>query len=493
MEKIVLLYDATQAVISTFDADEVLRQILSILRDYFKIESSAVLLLDPETGGLRVQAHAGMDEPSIASEVPVGKGLVGSAVEGKQIVYAPRVKDDPRYIPMVPGTRSELVLPLLVRDTVIGVLDCQSAIEDAYDPETIELLKLFSAQASIAIENARLYSQERRRAAQLEAINSIARQTTSVLDLDELLDRACTDIAQSFSVDHVGMLLLEDGKLRMRAEKGRLTPIQGEGLEFPAAAGLSGRALREGRPVLENDVNQAPGYVRGFLETRSELCIPLISFGETLGVLVLESARPNAFHPGDIGPLCSVADICGIAIQNARLFQRVRQMAYMDGLTGLFNRRYFDLRVVEEIERVKRYDGRFSLILIDIDHFKEVNDDYGHLAGDEVLRQIRIIFAQSLRKADVPCRYGGEEFIIIAPHITRGQARRIAEKLRRTVAGWAFPGVNRPITISAGVAECPENGDTHQELVKAADTALYAAKQEGRNRVYTAQAPLETP
>jgi diguanylate cyclase (GGDEF)-like protein len=121
--------------------------------------------------------------------------------------------------------------------------------------------------------------------------------------------------------------------------------------------------------------------------------------------------------------------------------------------------------------------------MVDIDHFKRVNDEFGHLLGDEVLRHISVLFAQSLRKLDVLCRYGGEEFAVLLPETTGANAKKVAEKLRRKIEEHNFTGVPRPVTVSIGHADYPEHGRTRDELIKAADAALYAAKQAGRNRV----------
>ena len=143
------------------------------------------------------------------------------------------------------------------------------------------------------------------------------------------------------------------------------------------------------------------------------MCIPLVSFGQTLGVLVLDSARFGRFHSNDMQSLESVADICANAIQNAHYVDRVKQLAYLDGLTGIFNRRFFELRMAEEIERARRFGVGMGVIMVDIDQFKRLNDEFGHLLGDEVLRQVSSILHQQLRKIDVVCRYGGEEFAIL--------------------------------------------------------------------------------
>ena len=244
--------------------------------------------------------------------------------------------------------------------------------------------------------------------------------------------------------------------------------------------------------LIEKDLTAAPESLRLFKESASRMSIPLISFGQTLGVLTLHSSQPNAFRESELQSLESVADICANSIQNAHYVERVKQLAYLDGLTGIFNRRFFELRIMEEIERARRYGTGMAVIMADIDQFKRLNDEFGHLLGDEVLRQVSSLFHQQLRKIDVVCRYGGEEFAILLTQITTQQAVAIAEKLRRLVESFQFPGVPRTITISAGVAAFPTHGKTRDELVRAADSGLYAAKQAGRNRVCLASIALST-
>ena len=491
IQKVAILYDASQAVLSTFDLDEVLNRILSIVRDYFQLKNGAVMLMDKNKKELYVRQHFGRDSEDIGFRVAVGEGLTGAAAKMKRPVYAPDVKKDARYIQVAPEIKSEVAIPLMVRDEVVGVLDFESEQLDYFKPEIIDLLTLFSTQASLALENARLYSLERRRAEQLEAINAVAQQTTAVLDLDDLLTVVCRLLLEWFRVDHVAVILCEGENLRVRAYEGRLTPTVPMGSLLPAGTGLVSRALAQGQSIIENDVASVKDYFPGFKETTSEICVPLIFFGEKLGVLALDSAGKNPFDAEEIQPLESVADICAAAIQNANYFDRMRQLAYVDGLTGIHNRRYFEMRIGEELERASRFQGRMSVIMVDIDHFKRLNDEFGHLLGDEVLRGVANILKQQLRKVDMVCRYGGEEFAVVVPETTGENALTVAEKLRRQVESHPFPGVPRPVTISCGVADYPIHGITRDEVVAAADAALYMAKQTGRNRVEAANLKKE--
>ena len=386
------------------------------------------------------------------------------------------------YVCAAQSTRSELAIPLKVCDEVVGVLDCQSDRIDHFDRETIDLLTLFSTQASIALQNARLYSLERQRARQLEAINKIAQESTAVMELEELLVHACSVIQQAFQVSHVALLLREEGDLVIRAHQGVLTPCLPPGRRIAVVDGPWSEIIASHGTVVEKDLTRVPESVRLFKETGSRMSIPLISFGQTLGVLTLHNARINAFRQSELQSLESVADICANSIQNAHYVERVKQLAYLDGLTGIFNRRFFELRIGEELERARRYGTGMAVIIADIDQFKSLNDDFGHLLGDEVLRQVSSLFHQQLRKTDVVCRYGGEEFAILLSQVNAQQALAIAEKLRAQVEAWQFPGVPRTVTISAGVAVCPDHGSNRDELVRSADNALYAAKQLGRNR-----------
>lgn len=216
------------------------------------------------------------------------------------------------------------------------------------------------------------------------------------------------------------------------------------------------------------------------------VCPVFSSFERLEGMLLVDnSLSGNPVSDEAVAALSVVSQMVALAICNSKRFQKTLASAIRDELTGLYNRRYFNERLLEEIERSRRYGEVVSLVSCDIDHFKRVNDTHGHAAGDRVLALLASILRNSLRKSDVIARYGGEEFIILLPDTPKEQARETAEKLRLKVAGTDIPhdGISLNITVSCGVASLGEDGDSIEALLDKADKALYAAKFRGRNQV----------
>jgi diguanylate cyclase (GGDEF)-like protein len=220
------------------------------------------------------------------------------------------------------------------------------------------------------------------------------------------------------------------------------------------------------------------------------LCIPLVTHDELVGMIHLEGlAREQAVREEQERLAVSAAEQLALALGNARLRASLRRQTVLDPLTGLFNRRYFDESLKRELARSRRMASPLSLLVLDVDHFKRVNDGFGHAAGDAVLRAIAQLVRQSIRDCDVACRYGGEELVILLPDCVQEDAVRRAEALRADIAGappmhdGAGPDT---ITASFGVAEYPLHGPDAEALFRAADNALYKAKREGRNRVVAA-------
>jgi diguanylate cyclase (GGDEF)-like protein/PAS domain S-box-containing protein len=249
-------------------------------------------------------------------------------------------------------------------------------------------------------------------------------------------------------------------------------------------------ALRTGHPhlVAAGDTSAQCGHV---LPGRySYFCLPLLSLGESAGVLHFQTIDSEELSEPLILFGSMFADQVGLSIANLRLREALRNQSIRDPLTGLFNRRYLEETLEREVRRATRAQQTLGVLMLDLDHFKNFNDTYGHEAGDTVLRETAVLLTRSVRAEDIVCRFGGEEFVIILPtadlDAARARAERICSKLREVTVLHQGRSVGK-ITVSVGVAALPRHGVTPSLLLDAADGALYRAKREGRDRVVNAE------
>ena len=263
---------------------------------------------------------------------------------------------------------------------------------------------------------------------------------------------------------------------------------------------LSCWAIRRGRQHLVDE--QHPGLLCGHItgpDTNRYLCVPLMVNGEAIGILHLcniASDEPDrlemdskSYTEHKTQLITMIAEHIALAIANLQLRDTLRQQSIRDALTGLFNRRYMEETLERELQRSQRENTSISLIMFDIDHFKRFNDQAGHDAGDALLRELGVYLRKDTRGGDIVCRYGGEEFLAVLPGASAEDAMQRAEQMRKDVSELLVYHLGQPLpkcTISLGVSVYPQNGQTSELLLKAADTALYRAKNEGRNRVILA-------
>jgi diguanylate cyclase (GGDEF)-like protein len=276
-------------------------------------------------------------------------------------------------------------------------------------------------------------------------------------------------------------------EIEIKAEAG--ATAQAKGKRIPLGIGILGRVARTGeRALVQNGVEDQIGAI--LPESRSVLCIP-ITYGETLlGALNIESRNENAFSPQDVLILNTLADLLATALHNAFVFQKLQQQSITDGLTGIKTRRFFWEALSAEWKRASRSGRPFSVVLIDLDKFKEVNDTMGHFEGDLVLARVGRLLEQKSRQSNVVARYGGDEFIVLMPETGSEQAQVLAERLRQWLV--SDPMLNEHhITGSFGVASFPMHGFSIEDIIRVADAGMYVSKRSGGNSVSTAQEFVE--
>ncbi|MBI3761320.1 MAG: diguanylate cyclase, partial [Chloroflexi bacterium] len=279
---------------------------------------------------------------------------------------------------------------------------------------------------------------------ELEAINRLIAAVSGSLQLDEILREAAGTTVEMLGAAACGLFLhdAETDSLSLAADYGLPESLKTRFSHFPVAGFHNEAVVREACARLHPDVSDVPAFVEIGLpashpEWGAYLCVPLTAKGEVMGVMGCFSRRPRAFEAHDVTLYQAIGEQIGLAIGNARLHQSVQQLAITDGLTGAFNRRYLDEFLAKELQRCARYRHGVSLIMLDLDHFKDHNDRYGHPTGDEALRQLVELLRRNVRAVDVVARYGGEEFAIVLPETEADQALYNAKgNGRNCVCAW---------------------------------------------------------
>jgi diguanylate cyclase (GGDEF)-like protein len=303
----------------------------------------------------------------------------------------------------------------------------------------------------------------------------------TILDLQQLLDRILSILLKSMPGSRLTILLREEqtDDLVVRAIAG-LPTAAGTSLRVPSGRGISGWVLEHRQPQLVDDVHHDPRYI-GDPEIRAELIVPLVSAGRPIGVLAVSHRVPHAFSQRDLALLQAVGAQIASAIDVAELHERLKRAANTDALTGLHNYRYFYDRLEEEIARASRREQTLAVAFFDLDKLKTVNDTYGHLAGNEVLRTLGRSIGAQVRAEDVPARYGGDEFAIVMPDTPRDEAEKVVMRLMEVLEHADVELQDgrriRMPELSWGIASYPLDGRTARDLLDNADTRAYARKR----------------
>lgn len=482
------LLHIAQLVNGSLDLQQVLDAILLGIRDVLPYYMAAILLPDHERHQLDIVGSRGhlAEERRRTLKIPFGKGVTGQVFVTNEPIIVPDVDAFPGYIP-VDGVRSEMAVPLCRGHAVIGVLDVERGVEGpsiGFSPAESELLTLFASQAAIAIENARLFTEEQRRVVELQVVQSIVEKMTRLHDARSIASLIDGELRQLIEFGACRLFLVDGGDLRLiPSAHDAVDAGENESRDEVSDDKMSGWVASRAHRLLE------PASLYGLRaerisdtlgEDESLIAAPLAYEGSVRGIITLWRSGAQPFDDDALRLLEIIAAQAAIALDRCRLYKELRIQAVTDELTGLYNRRYLLERFGEERARALHHDHPLAVILLDIDGFKQVNDAYGHDAGDGVLRELAGVIRAEVRAEDIVFRYGGEEFCIVLPEISTVDAENVANRLRHIIAHSRLPDVpeSQRVTASIGLAFLQPD-DTGAEVITRADRAMYELKRSG--------------
>lgn len=378
-----------------------------------------------------------------------------------------------------------LLFPLISRGCLIGILVLSGRRVGSYSLDDVNLVDKVVAQVAGRLEKQYLQEQLRKREQELTLINRLDRVITSSLNIQEVYDAFVTGLKDVMDVDWATIIWVDAEDIQFGALSSEVGSAWQAGERIPLKGTATEWVVRNKKALVESDLMHKSRFWTGAefvkLGIRSIVYLPLLSKGAVIGSLILASRRPDAYSTEQVDLLDRLAHQIAVSVENSRLYTRAEQRARVDELTRLFNRRHFDECLRREIGMQSRAGGVASLVFLDLDLFKDYNDKYGHLDGDKILARIAFVIEKSIRDVDLAFRYGGDEFAILLPGSVGKDAFAVAERVRSKI-GSAMKEEQAGITASLGLASWPSDGVTPDDIVTAADRALYYAKRTGGDR-----------
>jgi diguanylate cyclase (GGDEF)-like protein len=324
----------------------------------------------------------------------------------------------------------------------------------------------------------------------LRVFHDVARALTSSLDLDSILGAIMQQMEQFFEPESWSLLIVDEEQKNLYYAVAAGKSAGNRNLRVDMGEGIAGWVAQYGEAVIVSDPASDPRFAAYAGSVRCAICIPLRSRDRTLGVIELVNYRAATLTTETTAFLRVLCDYAAIAIQNVRAVERIQELTITDDCTGLYNSRHLFSVTESELERSRRFNLPFSLIFIDLDHFKRVNDLYGHLTGSRLLAEIARTIKHNVRGIDSAFRYGGDEFIVLLPQTGKDAALEVTQRLLHSLHETKYllsEGLELRMLASFGIASYPEDGSTIQEIIGAADEMMYLVKNSSRGNIAVAQ------
>jgi diguanylate cyclase (GGDEF)-like protein len=480
---------------SDLNLKQVLEKILLLLDEVIPYDSACVYLL--KSGNMHAVTVRGFKEQAdiVDKYFPVKEDpLFQEICNTLRPLILKDVHNDPRYHGYggTKKVKSWMGVPLIVHGEVIGCLTLDSYEKSMFTYGLSTLAQDFANQASIAIENARLFQIEHEQHQLAEALRQMSVEMSASLDYNDVLDQLLVQIVRVLPYDSGNIMLVEGERLRVVRTHGYdqfgeevVEAVKSQTFKITTTPSLRSMVEEKSAIVVPNTATYQ-GWIERQVPVMSWIGVPIIVHGEVIACFSLDKLEPGFFQPEHAELLAIFAGQAALALHNAHLFNEVKQLAITDELTGIPNRRQLIELGKREFKRAQRFGRQLSIIMMDIDNFKQVNDTYGHVVGDQVLRFSAERCRETIREVDILGRYGGDEFIIFLPETELSDARKITERLCAHMA--EIPALTTDgaidITASFGVACFHPNIKDLNSLIERADVAMFTAKRQGGNGVY---------
>ncbi|HRQ24044.1 MAG TPA: histidine kinase N-terminal 7TM domain-containing protein [Anaerolineales bacterium] len=485
-----MLEEIGRQIADSFDKREILQRSIDAVVNRFGYAEAAISLLTEEDT-LKVIAIGGTQDFGYRTgfKQRVGEGIIGHTAAIRKTYISDNVDRDPYYFSNEPHHGSAMCIPIMDEERLLGVLYVESATPADFEKEDAQTLETIANQISASLQRASLYSRTQEHLRIMSTVQVVSQVISASLDLETILNSVVKILKDTLGYSHIGIYLLEGDTLHLGTQVGYSNEKMVRRIHVNE--GVSGRAIRTKSVQFIRDITRDAEFIRADDAVKSEICIPLIKENAALGVLNVEADASRPLTQEDADLLAILATPIALAVDNARLHAVVKKLATTDAVTGLANRHVFEQNLITEFERAQRSGANISLIIFDIDSFKEYNDTYGHPAGDARLKAVAEFTQQNLRKYDIAARYGGDEFAVILSNTNQQNAllfaRRLSEIARSGAGQLPIDGLGIPgYSLSMGIATYPQDASTHDHLLIAADNAALRAKHLGKNRIQLA-------
>lgn len=504
------LIKAGRAMSNILSPDHLYSVFVGIVREKLHSNSLALFIYHNETESFELVKTSGIEEKEFSFKSE--EGLLWQTILQNEPFTVVDISGGPLYDDFFEKNdlhwlKSQIWVPLIMLDNVIGIITIGHKENIAHlNNLDLNFLKQIASQASVSINTCCVYDQRSKEKEELDKtvrtlslLHDVGRAMNYIQDFKNLL-RYILKQAIDITKAEKGSIMLYDaetGRLHIRIMEGladekvleQINNAEIETRSFKPGEGVAGKVFETGEPIFLSNLEKDDRFVHaGKSFARSIACVPMVVFSDVIGVInVTNKKDEDSFTEEDAELLKAIADQAAITVNKAQLWE----MAVTDSLTGLYIRRFFLAKVNEEMRRSERYKRPFAIIMTDIDHFKNVNDSYGHPEGDVVLKAVSKLIKDTIREVDIVARFGGEEFVILLPETDKENAVILSERLREKISELTFeqvPGV----TVSLGISGYPNDGTDIDKLIKKADAALYKAKQTGRNKsvIFSEDIPL---